>query len=101
MCQLIVKDFELCFGSDLSSKQQIISEQKGSHLRRSSGNNYSNRDVHPGPDESSVVPEHAPDVKPYARKSKHKVMFVQAYLLPLAQLLELICHLTGVSQHEI
>ena len=28
-------------------------------------------------------------------------MFVQAYLLPLAQLLELICHLTGMSEHEL
>jgi len=47
------------------------------------------------------VPEEAPEVYPFAKKSINKVLFVQAYLLPLAQLLELITHLTGASRHEL
>ena len=34
--------------------------------------------------EESPVPEESSDIKPYTRKAKTKVMFVQAYLLPLA-----------------
>ena len=51
--------------------------------------------------EESPVPEESSDIKPYTRKAKTKVMFVQAYLLPLAQLLELICFLTGASEDEL
>ena len=47
------------------------------------------------------MPEDAPEVKPFSRKSKGSVLFVQAYLLPLAQLLELITHITGANKMEI
>ena len=72
MCQLIVKDFELCFGS------LQLPDRSTSPVRRNTGNHdYFN----PG---ESPVPEQSPDVMPFARKSRQKVMFVQAYLLPLA-----------------
>jgi len=82
MCQLVVKDFELCFGKD-----PIGDESNDS--RRSQAVEYQS------PDESAV-PDLAPEVKPFLRKAKRKVVFVQAYLLPLEQLLELLCYLTGV-----
>ena len=87
MCQLIIKDFELCFGK--------VRHERDAHTP--SPNKY---DEYYNP-EDSTVPEDAPDVKPFAKKSKNKVLFVQAYLLPLAQLLELITHITGASRHEL
>ena len=66
MCQLVVKDFELCFGSTMETNRL-----------GAGGHEYFNP-------EESPVPEESSDIKPYTRKAKTKVMFVQAYLLPLA-----------------
>lgn len=51
--------------------------------------------------EESPVPEQAPDVYPFCRKAKDKLLFVQAYLLPFDQLHELICYLSSVSREEL
>lgn len=92
MCQLIIKDFELCFGK---VQPEIGDHGDYSGQRRGNGaHEYLN------PDESSV-PEEAPEIKPFAKKSKNKVLFVQAYLLPLVQLLELITFLTEVNPHDL
>ena len=88
MCQLIVKDFELCFGRIDPVSTPNERPSNGAH-------EYSN------PDEHNEVPESAPEVKPFARKAKGAVLFVQAYLLPLEQLLELISHITGANILEI
>ena len=39
-------------------------------------------------------------VLPYIRKAKDKILFVNAYLLPQEQLIELICYLTGCNKIE-
>ena len=92
MCQLIIKDFELCFGKVLP---EIGENANISGQRQCNGANE-----HLNPDES-LVPEEAPEIKPFAKKSKNKVLFVQAYLLPLAQLLELISFLTQTDPHDL
>jgi len=95
MCQLVVKDFEMCFGKE----PQGVVDLEDSLERRGNGAN-SQENEYLNPDESSV-PNEAPEVKPFVHKVKGKVLFVHAYLLPLQQLLELLCHLTNVSPHEL
>ena len=67
MCQLIIKDFELSFGKITSLDQDNTPERR----RRQNyyGDEYSNP-------EESPVPDEAQDVKPFAKKSKDKVLFV-------------------------
>ena len=88
----MVKDFELGFG-----KLTDGPDLEDSLERRGNGS-HENEYLNPG---ESLVPEEAPEVKPFVRRVKSKVLFVQAYLLPLEQLLELLCHLTGISPHEL
>ena len=86
MCQLIVKDFELCFGRSGDDVEQ--------NLRRAheSWN----------PEETlQVVPEQDQNVRPFARNAHSKVILMQAYFLPLTQLRELISHLTGVNSEDL
>ena len=68
MCQLVIKDYELCFGKDPHEEDE--------RLHSNNAHEYLN------PDES-IVPDEAPEVKTFVRKSKDKFLFVQAYLLPL------------------
>lgn len=72
MGQLVVKDFELHFGKEPGADNSI----NRSTVAAKRAHEYLN------PDES-LVPDEAPEVKPFIRKVKNKVLFVQAYLLPL------------------
>lgn len=74
MCQLVVKDFELCFG-----KLKDGPDLEDSLENRGNGS-QENEYLNPG---ESLVPEEAPEVKPFVRRVKNKVLFVHAYLLPL------------------
>lgn len=91
MCQLIIKDFELCFGKS-QTDQEILTPTR----RRNNG--HAHEYFNP---EESHVPEDAPDVYPFCRKAKNKLLFVQAYLLPFKQLHELICYLSSVNSFEL
>lgn len=71
MCQLVVKDFELCFGKDPNLTNAQLDRD-----RHNGAAEYLN------PDESEV-PDEDNNVKPFVRRLKNKMLFVQAYLLPL------------------
>ena len=64
MCQLIVKDFELCFGRN---PNEARSQEE--HQRNTDANEYSNLI-------ESAIPDQAPEVHPFARKAKGQVLFV-------------------------
>ena len=67
MCQLVVKDFELCFG-----KLTDGPDLEDSLERRGNGS-QENEYLNPG---ESSVPNEAPEVKPFVQKMKSKVLFV-------------------------
>ena len=67
MCQLIIKDFELSFG------KVSIDGNDDTPERRRRQNYFA--DEYSNPEESPVL-DSAPEVKPLAKKSKDKVLFV-------------------------
>lgn len=94
MCQLLVKDFQLHFGADKVSND------------KNSINNYqvrlldlplTNIDCF----EQKRLPKEGCQtscVVPYIQKKANSVLFVQAYLLPVKQLTELVAYLTGCTE---
>ena len=51
------------------------------------------------PEPEGYVVDNANVIKPYLKRIRNKVCYVQVYLLPQEQLHELVCYLTGCEPH--